>query len=231
MNPLFLLALPYLFARREANSTAGKSPYNHRRHKWPGRKHPPPARIMPGMPAAPAMKSEEPANQVDEKDHHEEKHEGPGNVRFVHRDDVQPVEDLHTHHEVPTDANAHVEEHHEARKPRHRPRRRVIKMPVQRIVARPQSAPGDANVADLQRILVGLGWRGRLTTKGPVSPDLTDGLYGPVTALDWAQSANKRGLNPAIVRLGPNRAHVDPATMGELQRLASASVVGSIYIP
>jgi hypothetical protein len=64
-----------------------------------------------------------------------------------------------------------------------------------------------------------------------VSPDLTDGLYGPVTALDWAQSANKRGLNPAIVRLGPNRAHVDPATMGELQRLASASVVGSIYIP
>jgi hypothetical protein len=80
--------------------------------------------------------------------------------------------------------------------------------------------PAGTSVASVQRILVGLGWRGHLTTQGALQPSLTDGEYGPVTHDDWQQSARKRGLDPAFERLGPNTVEVNPDTYAALRELA-----------
>lgn len=92
-------------------------------------------------------------------------------------------------------------------------------------------SPGNVAVSDAQRILVGLGWRGHLTTSGPLHPELKDGEFGPVTADDWAQSARKRGLDPTFARVGPTTAHVDRKTYETLKQVAQskgAVIVGRI---
>jgi hypothetical protein len=102
-------------------------------------------------------------------------------------------------------------------------------------------AAGEYDIAELQAIERNLGWRGHLTTKGALSPLLTDGEYGPVTRDNWAQSANNRKLDPMFERTGPNTAQVNPDTYAQLKSVArqlkldpQGSVVGGrrrLYIP
>jgi len=99
-----------------------------------------------------------------------------------------------------------------------------------------QDGPREYDIAELQHILIGLGWRGNLTTSGPLSPALQDGLYGPITRADWEQSAKKRNLDPTFERVTGQTAHVDPDTYDALKALARSKggVVGArrkMYIP
>lgn len=88
--------------------------------------------------------------------------------------------------------------------------------------------PFAVSIATIQRILVGLGWRGHGTTHGALQPELTDGLWGPVTRDDWQTSAHTHGVDPTIERLGPETAHVDPDAYAALRSLAAqrGAVVG-----
>lgn len=109
----------------------------------------------------------------------------------------------------------------------------------------PSPAEGQYSVANVQAILRALGWRGHLTTRGPLSPDLTDGLspkyedQPSVTRDDWQQSARKRGLDPTFIRVDSVTVHVDPetyATLRDVARSMGGNVVGigrgrRIYIP
>jgi hypothetical protein len=122
-------------------------------------------------------------------------------------------------------------------KPRvvHRRRRkpRVTRLPVQHITASPHDdGIPVTSVANVQGVLRGLGWTGHLTTKGPVIPELKDGLFGQITVDDWEQSANKRGLDPTIVRVNGTTVHVHPDTYSALVAVArSKGAVVGIYFP
>jgi len=68
-------------------------------------------------------------------------------------------------------------------------------------------------VADLQNILIKLGWKAT-TIPRPGAKDF--GLYGPKTAGAWGQSATTRKLNPTFQRASATEAYVDPNTLAAL---------------
>jgi type II secretory pathway pseudopilin PulG len=94
----------------------------------------------------------------------------------------------------------------------------------------PSPAPNPAgnafvtSVASVQDILVRLGWKGKLTTTGALSKDLTDGLFGSATVANWQQSANKRKLDPKIARDSATTVAVSQATFLALKSLADQMV-------
>jgi hypothetical protein len=68
-------------------------------------------------------------------------------------------------------------------------------------------------VADLQNILIGIGWKAT-TIPRPGSKDF--GLFGPKTAGAWGTSSQSRKLNPTFNRASATEAFVDPATLAAL---------------
>ena len=76
-----------------------------------------------------------------------------------------------------------------------------------------QSGLVKRTVADLQRILIALGWKAT-TIPRPGAKDF--GLYGPKTAGAWGQSATTRKLNPTFNRASSTEAYVDPQTLAVL---------------
>ena len=76
------------------------------------------------------------------------------------------------------------------------------------------------SVASVQDILIRLGWRGDNLTSGPISPKLTDGEYGSMTANNWIRSANKRKLVNTITRVDGYTVRVDEKTFLELKAVA-----------
>lgn len=129
----------------------------------------------------------------------------------VHTGDaqIQKPEELHADAPAPEPAASHVEDHQDE---------------------------GVYTVARIQALLRGLGWTGRNSMQGPVQAPLKDGLYGPVTAENWQRSANKRGLDPSIVRIDGTHVHVAPETFKALigvARSKGANVSGRrpMYIP
>lgn len=93
----------------------------------------------------------------------------------------------------------------------------------------PLQLPDVYTVAQLQSILRGLGWTGPNRMGTAMSPDLTDGNFGPVTQGNWMRSANKRNLNPIMERVDGQHARVDPETYATLRNVArskGANVAG-----
>ncbi len=211
--------------------------------KWPSTSHHPPHSMQaPGMPAAPAAPPEPtPADHARSEERHSEPKKTHAESTTTHHDDATHLHDLHNAPPEPAPAGQHVEQHAQPA-PRSwgtpRSYRDIvpgITLPKQHPAApapRPTTRTDReaVSVASAQKLLVKLGWRGDLTTKGPVIPELEDGEYGPITHRDWAQSANKRGLDPTFERIGPNTVRVNPATFAALQRVAGGGVSG-IYIP
>lgn len=247
MNPL--LGLLFLYAARNGSSSASSAPARRGKHKrgkrarWPGTKHPPPKTLS--TPATEPMEKQPheteratPAEDTRAADTKVDTHRNEPTEHAAH--DANTADALHDVRDTPTDAGKHVEQHQGGGK--------VTKLPVQHIRGRvkrkhkrkhaPAAADdGTRSVASIQSVLRGLGWRGRLTMKGPVSRDLTDGespLHWPAqpsaTFDDWQQSARKRKLDPSIERLGPNTARVNPDTYRALSAIAQPSVAG-LYIP
>jgi hypothetical protein len=83
-----------------------------------------------------------------------------------------------------------------------------------------------ASTAAVQDVLIRLGWRGKGTTSGNISKDLTDGLYGPTVASNWQQSANKRKLDPSISKASADgkQVSVSEKTFLSLKALADSLV-------
>ncbi len=225
MNPLLLLlGLKALGDSSPSSSRATTTRRTRSAHKWPTPRHAPALK----MPSLPPMPHEAPDDHATPADHAQggdeappapEQHDSAGTDATDHGEHLS---DLHAHPHEPAHAAQHVEQH---ARPQHTVRDYAPNTPVRRVRARPAPRPrpapgdsGDRTVASLQRVLVALGWTGRLTTKGAVQPSLKDGLCGPVTFDDWAQSARKRGLDPTIVRMAPNVARVNPATFAALSR-------------
>jgi hypothetical protein len=75
------------------------------------------------------------------------------------------------------------------------------------------------SVAELQHILIGLGWKAT-TIPRPGAKDF--GLYGPKTAGAWSKSSSDRKLNPTFQRASATEAYVDPKTDSTL--LAASGV-------
>jgi hypothetical protein len=202
---------------------------------WPSRRSPPPRRAR----HAPAHKNAARAAR----------HEAPSTHPAAHAEHAQE----HAEHAAPHDhtmpvqteqgqpfksldfSQAHAEPAHPGQPYKNLDFSHARAEPAHASTADTQTAEppapnaGEYSVDAVQRILVALGWRGHLTTKGPLLDALTDGLYGPVTHDDWQQSANKRGLDATFVRLGPRSVHVDPATYDALRALAKdkgGNVVG-----
>lgn len=131
------------------------------------------------------------------------------------------------------------------RKPAHRRRAQHAAAADTHTAEPPSPAEGQYSVANVQSILRALGWRGHLTTHGPLSSDLTDGLAPKyenepsVTRDDWQQSARKRSLDPTFIRVDSTTVHVDPETYAALRDVARSmggNVVGigggrRVYIP
>jgi len=223
VSVLPLILLYGLTTTRDAVHAAQAAPTWPGQRKFPAAKRARKAARTPGLPRVPAMPPL-PGSRAHVKHAHPSHHVPPIQASTVapHHDDssthlhdlhAAPPEPEHTQAEpsaptahVHVPAAAHVETHH-------------------------ASVPGDVSVAAAQRILVGLGWRGAGTTKGPVQASLTDGLFGPATAGNWAQSARKRGLDPMFARLGPKSAHVNPATYAKLAALAEPNSVVGVRIP
>lgn len=225
MNAVPLLLL-YMFSKREGRGAEPRYPSPH---------HPPPRRARHALP-------HHAASHAHHSEHAAEQHQATHHA--THSPAGKPFHNLDFSHANPADDS---QLHHATR--RAKPRGKPFKSLDFSHAAEPQhdAAPppvhheeppapetNDApaagyDIARLQRILVGLGWRGHLTTKGSVSPLLQDGLYGPVTHDDWQQSAHKRGLDTTFVRLGPRTAQVDDHTFEVLRDVArsmGASVDG-----
>lgn len=98
--------------------------------------------------------------------------------------------------------------------------------PVTKAPPKPAGKEYVSTTAAVQDILVRLGWRGKLTTQGPVQKALTDGQYGGTTAANWAQSANKRKLDPAIKKVAADGSTVavNESTFYALKALADQLV-------
>lgn len=228
MSALPLLLLLAAAKDQPRRSSGKKAP------RWPSSRHHPPHHVpamqpmQPMVHEKPAHEHKAPAHDVhaaERHDLHEDTHHTAPAVHHVHRDHATPVHKVpHEVHEPPPAAK-HVEEHHKA------PKRQQQRA----------ATPGDKSVADVQRVLVALGWRGHLTTKGPLSKDLTDGLapldwpeQPSVTADDWVQSARKRGLDTTFARVSSKVVHVNPATFRALQQVAqskSGAAVAGFRIP
>lgn len=76
-----------------------------------------------------------------------------------------------------------------------------------------QSGLSKQKVADLQNILIKLGWKAT-TIPRPGAKDF--GLFGSKTAGAWGQSAAGRKLNPTFQRASATEAYVDPNTLAAL---------------
>jgi hypothetical protein len=74
----------------------------------------------------------------------------------------------------------------------------------------PDAGPVKRLVADLQLVLIALGWRST-TIPRPTAKDF--GLYGPKTANAWKESAQARGLPIQFDRSSPTEAVVDARTL------------------
>lgn len=214
---------------------------------WPSRKHPPPRKAThPAAKRAAAKQSaakhvartHPAASQAAQAVHHAAAPE------HAPHDHAMPV---HTEHDS-TERGPDLSALNFQMAPQHRPaaahHAHVAPPPAASTADTDTAEPpapgeGEYSVDQVQRILVSLGWRGHLTTKGALQPELTDGLFGPVTSDDWQQSARKRGLDPTFVRLGPRSVHVVPETYRTLRDVARSmggNVVGiergrRIFIP
>jgi hypothetical protein len=240
-----LVPLVLLYLARGGAKGAQRKKGHHGPH-WPAPHHATPKKHshkLPRVPEVPPMKPmhhesahekhETPAEHAHAEDRHVDVHRAePVEHHATHHDHATHLHTLHEHGAEPAHASEHVEQH---QAPRKRKRKRVTRLPVQHITARAPAdidAAGNANVSALQRVLVKLGWRGHLTTKGALSSKLTDGEYGATTHDDWMQSAHKRNLDPLIERIGPNTARVNPKTYAVLKSAAAAkSSVSGIRIP
>jgi hypothetical protein len=213
---LLLPGLLWLMTRKKGKGATPRRSHAHAPSKtkakapeWPSTKHPPPQKA----PERSAQKTQRPAD-------HTPAHNAP-----VHHEAVDPVHSAPVHHAAVHPASSAI---HDAQS----------ELLSQLHSAPPEPAPagssvqdhaqgGEYDIAELQAILRKLGWRGRLTTSGPIQPALTDGLWGPATHDNWVQSANKRKLDPTIVRITGQTAHVHPSTYAALKRVATAAgVVG-----
>jgi hypothetical protein len=85
----------------------------------------------------------------------------------------------------------------------------------------PESGPVKRLVADLQKILINLGWRST-TIPRPGAKDF--GLFGPKTAGAWGESARARGLSPQFDRVSPTEAMVDVKTFTTLAKGVSIPI-------
>lgn len=239
MSPILLAAALYLMGHKKSGGGAPTALHSaaatHARRaktKWPTVKHPPPRKLgIPDMPPMPAMP-------------HEKAHDNPAEEAKAsdHSADVHKPSVVTHHADATSHATAPTAVHHDASAPvEQHAKPHVTTLPIQHIriplfkssprAAKPAPvsvARGDVSIEQTQKILRDLGWKGHLTTKGPVSRDLTDGLYGPTTHDDWVQSANKRGLDPRFDRLGPKSVRVNPDTLAALKRVTGVS---GIYIP
>lgn len=233
---LLPIAVLYLVSKLRSNGSAQPS--------WPGPNHPPPKRARHGRkhPAQPDT------NEAIHDTHPAEQHQAANDAGV-------PI--VHT-----GEAIIHKRATASKRKPsKRKPRGKAFKDlnfadlasadPSQHPADVPaaQPAPAHSNVethqsgdvvytvARVQAVLRGLGWTGDNQTKATrksVSPDLTDGNYGPVTAGNWVRSAHKRGLDPTIDRVDGQHVTVNPDTYAALVKAAralGANVSGTMYIP
>jgi hypothetical protein len=106
----------------------------------------------------------------------------------------------------------------------------------------PASSPAPAgnqsttSVAAVQDVLIRLGWRAKNKTTGPISKDLTDGLYGGTVVANWQASASKRKLNPSITKASADglSVTVNENTFLQLKNVADNLVPpekGGVVIP
>lgn len=247
MNILPLAVLWWLSRKKGASHHPAHRATHHAAHtakhgpKWPSPKDPPPKRA-PARHTAPAPhkaphRKPQPAHH--EPTLHDHNDIGP---TITHK----PVQREHVEHTVVHD-QPHVVHHapiHHASSPVHDAQTQLLsdlhnEPPAPATAANDveqHAHDGEYPIAHLQKILVGLGWRGDNTTSGPIVPALKDGLYGPVTHGDWQRSAVKRNLDPSFDRVSSTVARVDPDTYATLKALAvsKGAVVGArrrMYIP
>lgn len=252
-----ILPLVLLYLANQKSGGAKKSAVK-AAPKWPTpRTHPTPPRRVPALPPMPPMPHEKaaakkatPAEHAAAEEHHVETHRAEPHTTAAHKDSATALHNIQQRAPAPAHAAQHVERHarptvirtsappavtrlpaHKVKhKRKHKKKRKPTPAAAQTSAASPE--PGVVSVANTQKILVKLGWRGDLTTQGALSTALNDGEYGPVTARDWAQSANKRGLDPTYTRLGPNTAGVNPQTYDTLKTVAFGSAaISGIRIP
>jgi len=209
---------------------------------WPTPKHPPPRHPqrrrkharhgVPRVPHVPPMPHHDRTHEHAER--HPAVHHAPGMIPHMPHVEMKPPAE-HEDHTLVHHAPVHHVQPHVVHHTHHDVNHGTAEPTPLHELHQDPPAPPDATpevpafqVSQVQAVLRGLGWKGAGTMKGPLSSDLTDGLYGPVTAGDWAQSARKRGLNPVAERLGPTTMHVDPGTYAALKSVAqqSGAVVG-----
>lgn len=97
----------------------------------------------------------------------------------------------------------------------------------------PQPTAGNfvTSVASVQDILVRLGWKSKGKTTGPLSKDMTDGLFGGTTVTNWQQSASKRKLDTTIQRDSGTTVLVNQATFLGLKQVADQMVPPTVNQP
>lgn len=230
---LLPIAVLYLVSKlRSGNGAAQPS--------WPEPKHPPPKRARHAAPAkharpALAHPPQPDTNEAVHEPHPAQQHQaantaptGQAKPRKRKRKGVK-FTDLSFAHMADADPSQH---------PTDVPH--VQPAPAASNVETHQASDVVYSVARIQAVLRGLGWTGDNATKAShpaMSPDLTDGDYGPVTAGNWVRSARKRQLDPTIERIDGQHVHVNPDTFAALMKVArglGANVSGErrpMYIP
>jgi hypothetical protein len=226
MNPFVALIALQAFSAKpipgSSSSTTKRVQRAHRKRtpRWPTVKQVPP--LAATMPAVPAMPHEVPDAPTTTPAEQAARGDEPANggmgaqtadAADADANTYQQLADIHARPIAPAHASQHVEQHARPTKRRKRP---AVGVEVR-------------SVADAQKVLRGLGWKGHLTTKGALSRDLTDGDYGPVTRDNWQQSARKRQLVPLFERVGPKTVRVNAGTYAALAKLSSG--VAGLRLP